>query len=72
MRQLRLVLCAAALAMLAGCGFNGPERASNIQNVNGVSDDISATTMTQSGSDRTHDPNLPSVYPHTFQTYDTP
>src|SRR5438874_1797514 len=31
-----------------GCASGGPQRASDIQNLNGISDDIAAVTMTQS------------------------
>jgi hypothetical protein len=48
---------AIVLAMsAAACGIGAPERASNIQNVNAISDDIAAVRMTQSPS-RVPNPN---------------
>ena len=40
----------------AACGVGAPERASSIQNVNAISDDIAAVRMTQSPS-RIPNPN---------------
>jgi hypothetical protein len=51
----------------AGCAVGAPERASDIQNPNGISDDISAVRMTQSDSLKIPDPNLPTTYPHSYQ-----
>lgn len=56
-----------ALGLLAGCSVGAPERASDIQNLNGISDDISAVRMTQSDSLKIPDPNLPTTYPHSYQ-----
>jgi hypothetical protein len=56
-----------AVAVVAGCAIGAPERASDIQNLNGISDDISAVRMTQSDSLKIPDPNLPSTYPHSYQ-----
>jgi hypothetical protein len=50
-----------------GCSIGAPERASDIQNVHGVSDDISAVDMTESDSLKIPDPNLPTTLPHTYQ-----
>ena len=51
MAMLRLgFLVALTLATAAGCSVGAPGRASDIQNVNGISDDISADRMTQSDS----------------------
>ena len=36
-----------ALALTAGCTDGGPQRASDIQNLNGITDDISAVRMTR-------------------------
>jgi hypothetical protein len=55
------------LAAVAGCGIGGPERAGNIQNVHGISDDISAVRMTQSDSLKIPDPNLPTTLPRSYQ-----
>lgn len=57
-----------SLALAAvGCAVGAPDRASNIQNLNGISDDISAVTMTQSDSQKVADPNLATTYPRTYQ-----
>jgi hypothetical protein len=54
------------------CTPSGPERASDIQNLNGISDDISAVNMTNDSSSRkTHDPNLESTLPNNYQTTDS-
>ena len=68
MTQLRLGLVVAlTLAAAAGCSIGAPDRASDIQNVNGISDDISAVRMTQSDSLKVSDPNLSTTLPHTYQ-----
>jgi hypothetical protein len=65
---LRLGLSVAlTLATVVGCSIGAPERASDIQNVNAISDDISAVRMTQSDSLKVSDPNLPTTLPHTYQ-----
>jgi hypothetical protein len=58
---------ALTLATAAGCSIGAPDRASDIQNVNGISDDISAVKMTQSDSAKISDPNLPTTLPHSYQ-----
>jgi hypothetical protein len=63
----RLAVIALALAAATGCVVGAPERASDIQNMNGISDDISAMRMTQSDSLKIPDPNLPTTYPHSYQ-----
>lgn len=55
------------LGTLAGCSIGGPERASNIQNINAASDDISAITMTQSPLLRANDPNEINTIPDNYQ-----
>lgn len=68
MMPMRLGFFAAlTLAAVSGCSVGAPERASSIQNVNGISDDISAVTMTESDSQKIADPNLPTTYPRTYQ-----
>ena len=52
------------------CTPGGPERASDIQNLNGIGDDISAVNMTDSSNRKTHDPNLESTLPNNYQTTD--
>jgi len=68
MATLRLgFVVALTLAMAAGCSIGAPERASDIQNLQGISDDISAVRMTQSDSLKIPDPNLSTTLPHTYQ-----
>jgi hypothetical protein len=64
---LRLALVVLTIAAASGCAVGAPERASDIQNLNGISDDISAVRMTQSDSLKMPDPNLPTTYPHSYQ-----
>jgi hypothetical protein len=65
----RLVLVTAlTLVAAAGCTWVGaPERASDTQNINAISDDISALTMTQSEVMHAADPMSQTVYPHHYQ-----
>ncbi|MBV9858817.1 MAG: hypothetical protein JO038_01750 [Alphaproteobacteria bacterium] len=71
MNQLGVALVlAVALGTMVGCDVGGPKRASDIQNLNGISDDISATTMTESDLKRPHDPNMQTTIPRTYQTND--
>jgi hypothetical protein len=68
MAMLRIgFLVALTLATAVGCTVGAPGRASDVQNVNGISDDISAERMTQSDSLKIPDPNLPTTYPHSYQ-----
>lgn len=53
---------------MAGCAPGGPQRASDIQNLNGIGDDISAVGMTDSMSRKTHDPNQRTTLPNTYET----
>jgi hypothetical protein len=62
---------ALALGGAWGCVAGGPERASDIQNLNAISDDISAVTMTQSENRRSRDPNMHSTIPRTYEINDT-
>jgi len=71
--MMRLLGCglvaALALGGLCGCEAGAPERASDIQNLNAISDDIA--TVSRSGSSdtlRSRDPNLPSVFPRSSVT----
>jgi hypothetical protein len=61
------VAVVAVLASASGCVIGAPERASSIQNLNGISDDISAVNMTESDSLKIPDPNLQTTYPHSYQ-----
>ena len=57
-----------ALSVASGCTVIGaPDRASDTQNVNGISDDISALTMTQSDTMHAADPMSKTVYPRHYQ-----
>lgn len=69
MNHPRLVFVAAlALAAAAGCtAIGAPERAGDTQNLNGISDDISALTMTQSDAMHAADPMSSSVLPRHYQ-----
>ena len=60
-----LALC---LGGAVGCAPGAPERASDIQNVNGISDDISAMGMTDSSNRKTHDPNELTTLPNNYTT----
>jgi hypothetical protein len=66
--RLGLVLALCAGGVVA-CTPGGPERASDIQNVNGISDDISAIGMTETSARKTHDPNERTTLPNTYETY---
>jgi hypothetical protein len=65
----RLVLVTAlTLVAAAGCTWVGaPERASDTQNINAVTDDISALTMTQSDVMHAADPMSSTVLPRHYQ-----
>ena len=57
-----------ALAAAVGCTATGaPERASDTQNLNAITDDISALTMTQSDVMRAADPMSRTVLPRHYQ-----
>jgi hypothetical protein len=68
MALLRIGLATAFALGLCGCAPGGPERASDIQNLNGISDDIAAVAFTQSPSLQSHDPNKVTVVPHNYET----
>ena len=62
-------------ALVLGGGFGcdgGRQRASDIQNLHGISDDISAVNMTQSENLRARDPNIHSTIPRSWEVSDTP
>ena len=68
MNRIRLGLVVVlALGAGIGCTVGGPERASDIQNLNAISDDISAVSMTQSQSEHTHDPNAHTTIPNRYE-----
>ena len=69
LRRCGLIL---ALAIGAGgCVAGGPQRASDIQNLNAISDDIAAVSMTRSDTSHVRDPNLHSTIPRTYEILDT-
>ena len=62
------LITALALSVASGCtGIGAPGRASDTQNVNGISDDISALTMTQSDVMHAADPMSKTVTPRHYQ-----
>jgi len=69
MNHTRLVLVTAlALIAAVGCtGIGAPERASDTQNLNAVTDDISALTMTQSDVMHAADPMSSTVLPRHYK-----
>jgi hypothetical protein len=65
MPLLRPALMALSLTAAMGCSFIGaPERASDTQNLNAISDDIAALSMTRSQNMHADDPMARTVYPH--------
>jgi hypothetical protein len=69
MNHSRIVLVASlALAVAVGCTSTGaPERASDTQNLNAITDDISALSMTQSDVMHAADPMSRTVLPRHYQ-----
>jgi hypothetical protein len=63
----RGLVIALALVAIAGCTVGGPERAGDTQNLNAISDDISALTMTQSDVMHAADPMSRTVLPYHYQ-----
>ena len=63
----RVLAAALMLGAMTACSVGGPERASNIQNINAASDDIAAITMTQSPLLRANDPNEINTLPNNYQ-----
>ena len=62
------IIVALAFAAAVGCTAPGaPERASDTQNLNAVTDDISALTMTQSDVMHAADPMSSTVLPRHYQ-----
>jgi hypothetical protein len=69
----RLGLLLALALSAAACEAGGPQRASDIQNLNGISDDIAAVSYSQSDTRTARDPNVRMPIPRTYQTnYQTP
>jgi len=67
MTLLRFGLVVACCLGGFGCDVGGPTRASDIQNLHAISDDISATRMTDSDARRPHDPNERTTLPNHYQ-----
>ena len=63
------LVVALCLGGAIACTPGGPERASDIQNTNGITDDISAVGMTETLSRKTHDPNERTTLPNNYETY---
>jgi hypothetical protein len=63
----RGLVVALALVVAAACTSGSPERAGDTQNLNGISDDISALTMTQSDVMHAADPMSRTVLPYHYQ-----
>ena len=68
MTATRLGFVILSLVSAVGCGFIGaPDRASDTQNLNAISDDIAALSMTHSDVMTAADPMSHTVYPHHYQ-----
>ena len=67
----RCGLVLAVALVVCGCVAGGPQRASDIQNLNAISDDISSLTMARSDTSRVRDPNIHSTIPRTYEISDT-
>jgi hypothetical protein len=68
MRPIRLGFVLISLAGAVGCAVIGaPDRASDTQNVNGISDDIAALSMTHSDVMHAADPMAHTVFPYHYQ-----
>jgi hypothetical protein len=64
------IVAALALITAVGCtgtGTGAPERAGDTQNLNAITDDISALTMTQSDVMHAADPMSSTVLPRHYQ-----
>lgn len=71
MTLIRTAALAALCIGVMGCDSGGPpQRASDIQNLHAIGDDISATTMTDSDRRWAHDPNVSTTLPNTYETHD--
>jgi hypothetical protein len=65
MNLIRFGLMVVSLIAAVGCSFIGaPERASDTQNLNAISDDIAALSMTRSDVMRADDPMARTVLPN--------
>ena len=61
--------CVLALTVVTavGCTIGAPERASNIQNLNAIPDDISSVWMARPEAQKIQDPNRPTTLPHNYE-----
>ena len=66
LRRFGLIL--ALVVAACGCAIGAPERASDIQNLNAINDDISAVSMTQSETAQARDPNARTTLPRNYET----
>jgi hypothetical protein len=68
MNLIRLGLVVLSLVAAVGCSFIGaPERASDTQNLNAISDDIAALSMTRADVMHAADPMARTVLPNHYQ-----
>ena len=68
MTPTRLGFVIFSLASAVGCAFIGaPDRASDTQNLNAISDDIAALSMTHSDVMHAADPMARTVFPYHYQ-----
>jgi hypothetical protein len=68
MTLIRLGFVVLSLAAVVGCSFIGaPERASDTQNLNAISDDIAALSMTRSDVMHAADPMTRTALPHHYE-----
>jgi hypothetical protein len=68
MTATRLGFVVLSLVSAVGCGFIGaPDRASDTQNLNAISDDIAALSMTHSDVMHAADPMARTVLPHHYE-----
>ena len=65
------VVLALALGSLCACETGAPRRASDIQNLNAITDDISSVTMARGDTSRVRDPNMHSTIPRSYEISDT-
>ena len=64
------LILAVALGGAVGCVAGGPQRASDIQNLNAINDDISSVTMARTDGSRVRDPNMHSTLPRSYEVSD--
>ena len=68
MTPTRLGFVVLSVVSAVGCGFIGaPDRASDTQNLNAISDDIAALSMTHSDVMHAADPMARTVFPYHYQ-----